>query len=122
MSNRMKIKKKESKSISIIIDKPVVIPGETVLISAFVCEKEQKHIVGWAYVKRDGKEALLLHIQTSDDCQRRGVATGIVKGMQEDFDSIVTSWNSDGGKALMKSCGFREYSSPKGRGVLVWKR
>ena len=119
MSNRMKVKKNESKSISII---PVVIPGETVLISAFVCEKDQKEAVGWAYIVRNEKEALLLHIQTADSWKRQKVATGIVKGLQEDFDAIVTSWTSEGGKELMEACGFNEYVTPKGHKVLVWKR
>jgi len=69
--------------------------------------------IGRSLVLFDGRDAMLYDIQVLGKYKRLGYASAMVTAMQNQFNTIVTSWYSEGGKKLCLKHGFEEIHDGK---------
>ena len=77
---------------------------------------------GLVFGDMETKECLLWDIKVDKDFRRRGIASAILSGIKANFDAIVTSNYSPGGKFMCLSNGFEQEKTKDGNDCLVWRK
>ena len=82
-----------------------------------------KTVYGKAIMVSEGKEGMLLHIETVPKYRKLGIGTLFMDHIMDLFDSIVTAADSEEGQAFCLKCGFElEKSSINEHTQLVWRK
>ena len=83
------------------------IPGQINLVRIF-CDEEGKSPIGYALIVADDKMAILWHVNVAQKYRRQKYASNLIDGLKSIYDRIETLWDSEEGRQLCLSNGFKQ--------------